>query len=49
MTKYPHWINEEVINQKEIDLSGYHIRSSVVYSSGFIISQHYVLIVQHDM
>ena len=33
MTTYPHWINEEVVNQKEIDLSGYHIRSSVVYSS----------------
>lgn len=33
MTTYPHWINEEVISQKEIDLSGYHIRSSVVYSS----------------
>lgn len=33
MTTYPHWINEEVINQKEIDLSGYHIRSSVVYSN----------------
>lgn len=33
MTTYPHWIDEEVINQKEIDLSGYHIRSSVVYAS----------------
>ena len=33
MTTYPHWINEEVINQKSIDLFGYFIRSSVVYAS----------------
>lgn len=33
MTTYPHWINEEVISQKEIDLSGYFIRSFVVYAS----------------
>lgn len=33
MTKYPHWINEEVINQKEIDLAGYRIHLSIVYAS----------------
>ena len=37
MTTYPQWINEEVISQKEIDLSGYHIYSSVVYASEDIV------------
>ena len=33
MATYPRWINEEVINQKSIDLFGYSIHSSVVYAS----------------
>ena len=37
MTTYPCWINEEVISQKEIDLSGYPIRSSVVCASDSMV------------